>query len=272
MYISERALKILEVLSLFKFLNSAQLIRLNVAKHKPNLNKAYKELLFFNMIGKLSFWVHPKLGRLQNIYYVKPKGKNFLLQHLNYSESKIKMPIWTSSMFFRDYFHRTNAIDFQIELYLYVLKRWGNILLYDTYYDYYGSAKKHTIKAKTKLLFEDGTFFIPDAICKIKLDNQIKIYSFEIYNWFNTKRVISQLHKHIQSLHEWLPSIILNEKIGSKVLLLFDTKVHMDAVINRVIWDNTFLNFRKLFLFNYIDSIKSDFDSWYYFDQEKAKL
>jgi len=59
--LKERSIKILESLAIFKFLNTTQLIRLKVAKHKPNLNNHFKELQLHNMIGKLSFGVHPKL-------------------------------------------------------------------------------------------------------------------------------------------------------------------------------------------------------------------
>jgi len=261
--LKERSIKILEALAIFKFLNSSQLIRLWVAKHKPNLITAYKELNLHNMIGKLTFWVHPKLWRLQNYYYLKPKGKNFLIEHLKYSQERIKMPIGTSSMFFRDYYHRTHAIDFQIGLYKHILKRWGEVLLYDTYYEHTWSTKKNApLKAKTKLIFADGSFFIPDAIMKLRVDEKIKIYTFEIYNGLDTKRVIQQLQKHILSLQEGLPSIVLDEKKGSKVLLLFDLTSCMKAVMDRVLNDDIFLNFRYLFLFSDTISIKSDFNSW----------
>jgi len=185
----------------------------------------------------------------------------------------VKMPIWTSTMFFRDYYHRTNAIDFQIELYLYVLKNRWTIALYDTYYDYTWANKTNSpLKAKTKLTFKDWTFFIPDAILKIKLQNQIKIFIFEIYNWNDTKRVVSQLCKHIQSLKEWLPSIALNENIGSRVLLLFDTKNASEAVINRISNDDRFENFINLFLFNDADTIKSNFNSWHNAKNEHIEL
>lgn len=126
MQLQEKSLKILEVLAMFKFLNSSQLIRLGIAKHRPNLNRNYKELLSLNLIGKLSFWVHPKLWRLQNYYHLKPKAKNVLLD-IWYNENKIRIPLNTNSMFFRDYYHRTHAIDFQIEMYLYIIKSWWEI-------------------------------------------------------------------------------------------------------------------------------------------------
>ena len=271
--LKERSIKILEALSIFKFLNTSQLIRVGVAKHKPNLNRSYKELRLHNMIGKLTFWVDPKRWRLQNYYYLKPKWKRFLLENLQYNENNIKMPIGTSSMFFRDYYHRTNAIDFQIELYLYVLKQGWEILLYDTYYDHTWSTKKNApLKAKTKLIFNDGSFFIPDAITKLRLNGVIKIFTFEIYNGLDTKRVVQQLQKHLQSLQEWLPSIALDEKKGSKVLLLFDSTSCMNAVIDRVSWDDSFTHFKNLFLFSDTASMKSNFNSWCNYERERVEL
>jgi len=262
--LKERSIKILEALAIFKFLNNTQLIKLWVAKHKPNLTPAFKELSLLNMVWKLTFGVHPKLWRLQNYYYLKPKGKNFLIEHLQYSQQRIKMPIGTSSMFFRDYYHRTNAIDFQIWLYKHILQRGWKILLYDTYYDHTWSTRKNQpLKAKTKLIFHDGSFFIPDAIMKLQVDGAIKIYTFEIYNGADTKRVMQQLQKHIQSLQEWLPSIALDEKKGSKVLLLFDSTACMRAVMSRVCSESIFVNFKNLFLFSDTQTINSTFDSWY---------
>lgn len=271
--LKERSIKILEALAVFKFLNTSQFTRVGVTKHKPNLNKSFKELQLHNMIWKLSFWVHPKLWRLQNYYYLKQKWKIFLIESLQYNEKNIKMPIGTSSMFFRDYFHRTNAIDFQIELYLHVLKAWWEILLYDTYYDHTWSTKKNApLKAKTKLIFSNGAFFIPDAITKITLGGIVKIFTFEIYNWVDTKRVTQQLYKHLQSLQEWLPSIALNEKKGSKVLLLFDSKSCMDAVIDRISNDDSFLHFKNLFLFSDTVNMKSNFNSWCNYERQHIEL
>ena len=271
MQLKEKSLRVLESLSIFKFLNSSQLIRLGVAKHRPNLSRAYRELLSLNLIAKLNFWVDPKLWRLQNYYYLKPKAKTVLVA-LWYSEEKIRIPLNTNSMFFRDYKHRTHAIDFQIEMYLYLLKNWWDIKIYDTYYDKFVATSKQHYSSITKLTFHDGSYFIPDAVIKIVHKKRVKIFTFEIYNWFNTKRVLSQLQKHIKALQEGTASIVMNETVWSRVLLLFEKKEPMEAVMKRFAEDKNLRLFQEHFLFSYIDYMKSDFNHWFYYDYSDTSL
>ena len=107
---------------------------------------------------------------------------------------------------------------------------------------------------------------------KLKVDDEMKIYTFEIYNGQDTKRVMQQLQKHILSLQEGLPSIALNEKKGSKVLLLFDSVACMIAVKYRVCSDSNFLNFKNLFLFSDTKTININFDSWCNCEDKHIKL
>ncbi|MEN4052703.1 hypothetical protein [Sulfurimonas sp. NWX79] len=107
---------------------------------------------------------------------------------------------------------------------------------------------------------------------KLKVDGEIKIYTFEIYNGQDTKRVMQQLQKHIRSLQEGLPSVTLNEKKGSKVLLLFDSTSCMRAVMDRVKSESVFMNFKNLFLFNDTQTLKTQFDSWCSCESRYVKL
>ncbi len=60
MILKEKSIKILEILAIFKFLNRSQMINLAVARHNSNLDKPIKDLIFYNLIGKLTFGVDPK--------------------------------------------------------------------------------------------------------------------------------------------------------------------------------------------------------------------
>lgn len=266
MILNEKSIKILEILSIFKFLSTSQIITLNIAKHKPNLVRPIKDLIFYNLIWKITFWVDPKKGKLENIYYLKIKWVKFLKDELNYAEDDkiIKYPIWTSSLFFRDYHHRLATIQFHIKLFIYLVQNNWTIKTFDTYFDKTWSNRiDANLKAKTKLIFKDGSYFIPDAICLYEKENKPQIITFEIYRGKDTKRVLKQFVSHLQALTEGLPSKAFNKKIGSRVLCLFDTKEAMISVIKRFNQDSKFHNFDNLFIFNYLENWDVNFNTWH---------
>ena len=265
MHLKEKSLQILEVLAIFKFLSTSQLLKLQIAKSKPNLVRPIKDLLFYNLIWKLTFGVDPKKWKLENIYYLKIKWVKFLQDELNYKlENKtIKYPIWTNSLFFRDYFHRLSTIEFHIQLFIYLVQNSWTIKTFDTYFDKIGSNRVDAnLRAKTKLIFNDGTYFIPDAICLYEKQNKPHIFTFEIYRGNDTKRVLKQFNNHLKALNQGLPSKVFNKKIGSKVFVLFDTINAMNSVIQRFATDSKFRNFDNLFIFNYLDNWTLNMYNW----------
>jgi len=265
MILKEKSLKILEVLAIFKFLSTSQFLTLQISNNKSNLVRPIKDLLFYNFIGKLTFGVDPKKWKLENIYYLKNKWVRFLQEQLKYNDDTvIKYPIWTSSMFFRDYYHRLYTIQFHIKLFIYLVQNNWTIKTFDTYFDKIGSNRiDANLKAKTKLIFKDGSYFIPDAICLYEKANKPYIFTFEMYRGKDTKRVLKQFIKHLKALHEWLPSKVFNKKIGSKVLCLFNTREAMINVIKRFTQDSKFNNFDNLFIFNYLEWWDVSLNTWH---------
>ena len=265
MILKEKSIKILEVLAIFKFLSTSQLLTLNIANHKSNLVKPIKDLIFYNLAWKLTFGVDPKIWKLENIYYLKNKWVKFLKEELNYEEfnKTIKYPIGTSNLFFRDYFHRLATIQFHIKLFIYLVQNNWTIQIFDTYFDKIGNNRTDAnLKAKTKLIFKEGSYFIPDAICLYEKQNKPQIIAFEIYRGKDTKRVLKQFMKHLNALSEGLPSKIFNKKTGSKVVALFETKEAMTSVIKRFNQNSIFSNFDNCFIFNYLEDWDLDMDIW----------
>jgi len=265
MHLKEKSLQILEVLAIFKFLSTSQLLTLNIAKSKPNLVRPIKDLLFYSLVWKLTFGVDPKRWKLENIYYLKIKWVKFLQDELNYNEDArtIKYPIWTNSLFFRDYFHRLSTIEFHIQLFIYLVQNSWTIKIFDTYFDKIWSNRiDANLKAKTKLIFDDGSYFIPDAICLYEKQNKPHIFTFEIYRGNDTKRVLKQFNNHLKALNQGLPSKVFNKKIGSKVFVLFDTINAMNSVMQRFSTDSKFINFDNLFIFNYLDNWTLNMYNW----------
>jgi len=64
--------KILLALATFKYLTTGQLIDLQVMKDRANINKSISILRnnFKPLVGSISFGVHPKLGKLENVHYL----------------------------------------------------------------------------------------------------------------------------------------------------------------------------------------------------------
>lgn len=275
MILKEKSIKILEVLAIFKFLSTSQIIILNTANHKSNLVRPIKDLIFYNLVWKITFWVDPKKWKLENIYYLKIKWVKFLRDELNYDEDNriIKYPIWTSSLFFRDYYHRLATIQFHIRLFIYLVQNNWTIKTFDTYFDKTWSNRVDAnLKAKTKLIFQDGSYFIPDAISLYEKENKPHIIAFEIYRGKDTKRVIKQFIKHLNALSEGLPSKVFNKKTGSKVVALFETIEAMQSVIKRFKQDSKFHNFDKFFIFNYLEDWDLDMHTWCDCYSNKVKL
>jgi len=275
MILKEKSLQILEVLAIFKFLSTSQLLTLNITKSKPNLVRPIKDLLFYNLIWKLTFGVDPKIWKLENIYYLKIKWVKLLEDELNYDvENKtIKYPIWTNSLFFRDYFHRLATIEFHIQLFIYLVQNSWAIQTFDTYFDKIGSNRiDANLRAKTKLIFNDSTYFIPDAICLYEKQNKPHIFTFEIYRGNDTKRVLKQFNNHLKALNQGLPSKVFNKKIGSKVFVLFDTINAMNSVIQRFSTDSKFRNFDNLFIFNYLDNWTLNMYNWIDCNNNKVNI
>jgi hypothetical protein len=310
-----RSIKVLESLALFKYLSVNQLIRLRVSMYPQSFTKVFKELILHNMVWVIRFGVDPKRWKIPNVYYLKEKWVQFLIQEFNLKKERIKYPIGTSSMFFKDYYHRVSCIDFQIEMVLYLISIWWEMIQYSSYFDKIGcniwsqrehkknsknrnrnsklnsiwklntssgSSKKYeelydgSLTSKCKLYFRDWNYFIPDGLMKYKIDWKVKIATLEMYNGNDTKRVVRQLLQHIESLKQWLPSLEFDVKIWSRVFVLFETKsamVSLIELINRWEWViKEFRYFREHFLFNHLDAMKEEFDSWIYFDGEFALL
>ncbi len=269
-YLSESKLKILESLAKYKFLTTKQMLRLGIVKYRTNLVPLLKDLRERHrpLIAKISFAVHPKYGRLEDVYYLTKWGVKFLVENLDYEKENIRYPIGTSSLFFRDYFHRLFTIDFHIEY-----EKWANendyeVLFFHTYFDKVGANRSKTkkrLEALTKIELNDGKdYIIADAISMFQTPKRKYLFSLEVYNGKDTKRIIKQLKKHIIALSEGKPSLQYNFKRGSKVIVLFELENTMKAVIERLNQDEDFEEFENYFLFKTVGKLKETFfNQWF---------
>lgn len=280
-YLNESKIKILELLAIYKFLTTNQLLRLGVIKHKPNLVNLLKDLRERQrpLIERIRFPVHAKFGRIQDVYYLTKYGVRFLVEHLNWNLEDIKYPKGTTSFFFRDYFHRLWTIDFHIEYRLWAESKGYEIQFFHYYFDKIGAnrtTKKNLprLEALTKIPYNNGeNFLLADAISMFKTPQRKYLFCLEVYTGKDTKRVINQLEKYTLALAEGQPSLKYNFNKGARVYVIFELQTTLEAVIRRMKENEIFEEFENYFLFKTVNDLKINFHrDWLTFKKKKLNF
>lgn len=258
--------EILLALARFKFLTTSQLQKI-VPREIAWLRKQI--VLIANrekaLIEKLSFGFHPKHGKLENVFYLTPIGKETLCEILNVEREAVKMPIGNSTLFFKDYNHRRNTIDIHVHLYLWTKTTDFEVVFFDTYFDKIGNNRRDkNLQAKNKISLIDGDYMIPDGVTVISNGETSLLYLVEMYDGKDTKRVIEQLCKHAQAIALGSPSLKYGFNKSNRVLCVFEFDSNMKAVLNRIKNDAIFSEMTNHFLFKTLENVqKGDFtEGW----------
>lgn len=274
---SESELKIIEALARYKFLTVSQLDFLNILKNKVGLYARLRQLRAGKrpFIKNNVFGIMAGKGRLEDFYFLDKKGKDFLIENLDYSENKIKIPKGTSSLFQRDYFHRKRVIDIFLFLDRFLLDNQSHIIFLDYYFDKQGNNRtKKNLSAKNKIeVGETGGFFIPDIIVKIRYKNEPYLFFIEQHNGKDTKKLMKQLFYHLLAIEEGTGAEKYTMNKSHRVLVIFEFESILKATIERLSKIQDFEGFEKFFIFKTNEELEKDFfNNWYTIDQRKTTL
>lgn len=249
--------KILEHLARYKFLTSSQLIRLGVSNRRSNLSVMLKPLKESKraLVGEMQFAFVPSKGRLENFYYLKPKGKEVLINAGILDERNIKIPKGRSILFTQDYFHRKYTIDCHISCDLSAQKKVLNIKFFDRYFDKVGNNRKNgNLQARTKVdLFND--YIIADGAFLLDNGTNSRLYAFELYNDNNAKRILGQIQKHIEGIKHSSLCRNYNIEKGHRLLSVFTQSNTKELVMSKI-KDSPF---SRYLLFNQYETVVNDF-------------
>ncbi len=162
---------IMEALANFKYLSFSQMLRLGIGTSRNNLSRVTTKLKEPKraLIGQIQFAFHPKIGKLEDIFYLRGKGKKLLIQHLKRQAEEIVLPKGTS-LFYKDYFHRKYTIDTRIALALAAERHGFEILACEMYFDRVSKTKGESsepVRARTKINLT-RSYLIADAIFMIQ--------------------------------------------------------------------------------------------------------
>ena len=263
MHLQETNFKILELLERFKYLSNSQLIKLGVASSQPSVARILqrffkdknKEIIKSPLVTKITFAVDPKKGKLQNLYCLNRKAAIFLAEHRSIALSEINY-IKGSGFLNKDYFHRVTLINFHIDLYLESQKNNDmTIIFFHNYFDKIGSNNSNQnqmLEAKTKIVYNNGSFYIPDAIYKITKtisDGSLQefYYILEIHKGNDTKRAIDTIMKNIKTLVDGNIAKKYDYEYSHKVVMVFDNDKVKDLVLKRLEKMEEFQGFSDFF-------------------------
>lgn len=191
--ISPKQVKILEYLALYKFLSRFQFARLGVEFYSSNYSALTKPLVEAKHIGLLD----ARNYNLGHIYYLKEKGARVISEHLQTQLETINYVRSEPSLSPQTLYHRTYAIDCQIELYTTCKRYEIDIDFYDRDIETLGSIKKNkNLERKTRVESQNG-YLEPDAIFRIDTSNGKKLYTLELENNDYTKKSFQKIKNHI---------------------------------------------------------------------------
>ncbi|MGH1433802.1 MAG: hypothetical protein ACRBG0_05000 [Lewinella sp.] len=227
---------ILKALARYKFLTTSQMITLRISQRKSNLSVMLKPLKESKraFIGEMKFAFVPSKGRLENFYYLKPKGLKLLLESNIMEGQEVRIPKGRTVMFTQDYFHRKYTIDCHIACDLSAKQEGIQVLEFDRYFDKTGNNRTgKNLQARTKIKI-GREYLIADATLLLQKGDVTRLFAFELYNDRNTKRIIAQLQKHLEGVRD--SSLCRNYSIekGHRVLAVFSYPEVMKAVMERI--------------------------------------
>lgn len=269
-YLTDMDFAILQKLGDFTFLTNSQLRALEVSKSARSLAHALRSLTTFptpskSVIGVLKYPPQARLGRVEHTFFLKKGALPFLREtNLDLDLSKIHLPVRPQPLF-RDYLHRKLAVDCHIVLSDFLGRHYPNIAInfWHTYFQKSGanrSPKFRPLQAKTRISLSDERFAIPDVVFHLRMKNSERpglLMAMEISRGMNAKRLIHQLHRHVEALKLSALGVQTELLIGHKVMVVCEEKSLLQGIWKRFPEFPRLVSFAHFFLFTTWDAFRS---------------
>jgi len=221
-----KQIDILYALHLYKFLNRNQLARLGIERYKSNFSKYINPLLASNLIKCQD----ARIVGLGYIYYLTKKGFVLLGSLRDISDQKESYPKRKPAMD-SNVFHRTYAIDCQIELFC-NCEEWGvEILFYEKDID--NSIRKN--ERKTRIRLSDFEHIEPDGVFKLSTPKGEKLFCLEFEHKDSMKKSMAKVSNYIKATNQKLVSAKYNHDRGHRTLFIYHDQKMKDRVMDRVV-------------------------------------
>lgn len=264
---------ILRSLAQYKYLTVSHFLLLGVSKSPTKIREYLRTLRtqekFTDKATHIAIPPSPtgKIARRvrhEDLHYLTHKGASFLDEETELALPYIRYPKNPKQTLSNDYLHRISTVSLHISF-----DRWVEAVGYATrdflvYYDkrgLYGESK--TFKSETRIDFEDGTHYSPDAILSYQKPNgQPLLFCLEVYNGNRTKYALEQLKKLFGIIEQ---TTKIGDKVGlqktPRILCVFDNPTLLNNTIDRIKADRFFAvqGIEQMLLFNLDEQVWQNF-------------
>jgi len=262
-HLKENQITAIKWLAQYKYLTSSQFVKMGLYKKRGYLTNSLKVLIDMKkaLIAKHDF--NPINGKLESFYYLTKYGVKFIIDELDYPESKIKAPHGLAHLSSKDYHHRKSTIDFHIFLNKWLESKSGNMSFFNYYFDKSGNNRSNDnnghVTALNKVILNKSNSFIPDVNTMFSVDNKKYLYLFEQHNGKDSKRLFDQLYVHIMAISIEAVAKKYNIKEFHKVIVVCEYESVKNSVIHRLQKGAGIEHYYNFFIFKTNDELKEDF-------------
>jgi hypothetical protein len=235
-------IKILEALSVYRFVTVAQLQAVDAGKDRKHLGDILRRLVGQNMVGVQTWGTYPSLGRLPRMYHLKRAGAHYLADYLRIDCDAVPYVMGTPK-FQVDHLHRRFCVDFHITLNQWAQSDGGELRHFAPYY----GAKP------PRFVLGEGRVLLPDAVLVLALpDGEARLFTFEMCldkGGTDRRRILGQLDAHRLAIAKGEITRSMGGKKDNRVLSVFERSASMDAIREKLTASPAFKNFGRHFLF-----------------------
>lgn len=242
---TDTGILILELLAQFKFLSVSQFEKLGVSLSRKSLYGILKWLRDTSwwLIGHRTFAYSPKYGRLEDMYYLTPKGKKYLISQHNRGTDEIKLPIG-NTLFYKDYQHRKTTIDVHIAFLLALSPHGYSFSFYDHYFEGRNKAQGRGRETATAIYSWELTIRADSLFAALAPDGTKKLYAVEVHNGYRVSKISDQLLKHAEVIATGALSKKFGLNISHRVLSVFEHVSTLESAHERLA-DHPYLHHLK---------------------------
>lgn len=277
MFFSEKQLRVLEQLGVYRYLTVRQMLQLGIGKTEKEIRDKVLSLLKAKphaLIQSVDFGFIAGVGRLPQIHHLTKRGALALADLHSIGLDSIQYPIG-AVQFSRDYFHRLEFISLHIALRNYAETTGQTLEFFHSYFDSTGNQRQANSQLirDTQVQLKE-TVIIPDGNFRLAmLDGQTRLFTLELHKGNNTKKILAQLENHAFIIENELLADKYQHPFDNYVLSVYDHQGTLEAVKRRFYESQTLKAYTAHFAFSLWDTVQVRFaDGWHKADGQPLRL